>query len=57
MGRPSLKLKPTVVRLSLAVLERIDRLLGEHRRAAFIREAVEKELGRREREARRKAES
>lgn len=44
MGRPSLGVKATAVRLAPAVLERIDKLCGPQRRAEFIREAVEKEL-------------
>lgn len=48
MGRPSLKVKPMLVRLPEGVAERIDALVGEGRRAQFIREAVERELERRE---------
>lgn len=48
MGRPPLKVKPTVVRLPEGMAERIDAIAGENRRAEFIREAVEKELRRRE---------
>jgi metal-responsive CopG/Arc/MetJ family transcriptional regulator len=51
MGRPSLKVKPTVVRLPEGLPERIDALVGPHKRAEFIRDAVEKELSRRERKA------
>jgi metal-responsive CopG/Arc/MetJ family transcriptional regulator len=50
MGRPPLGIKPTTVRLPASLLERIDGLMGEHRRAQFIREAVERELERREKE-------
>lgn len=50
MGRPPLKVKPMLVRLPEGVAERIDAIAGENRRAEFIREAVEKELRRRERE-------
>jgi metal-responsive CopG/Arc/MetJ family transcriptional regulator len=46
MGRPPLNVKNTTVRLPLAVLERIDRLLGRNRRAQFIRQAVEEKLAR-----------
>jgi metal-responsive CopG/Arc/MetJ family transcriptional regulator len=54
MGRPSLDVTPTVVRLSKAVLARIDAIMdGKSRRAVFIREAVERELARRERAAKR----
>lgn len=48
MGRPSLNVKPTVVRLSVEALERIDAIEGPNRRAEFIREAVDRELKRRE---------
>jgi Arc/MetJ-type ribon-helix-helix transcriptional regulator len=41
--------KPTLVRLPNGMAERIDALVGPNRRAEFIREAVEKELKRRER--------
>lgn len=51
MGRPSLKVKPILVRLPEGVAERIDAVMGkENRRAEFIREAVDKELVRREAE-------
>jgi hypothetical protein len=49
MGRPALGVKPTLVRLPNGMAERIDALVGPNRRAEFIREAVEKELKRRER--------
>lgn len=49
MGRPSLNVKPTVVRLEVRVLERIDELLGPNQRARFIREAVDREIKRLER--------
>ncbi|MBR1122077.1 hypothetical protein JQ628_11175 [Bradyrhizobium lablabi] len=49
MGRPPLGIKPTLVRLSEEVRERIRDLVGEQGMAAFIREAVERELKRRER--------
>jgi hypothetical protein len=48
MGRPSLGIKPTLVRLSDEVRERIRSLVGDSGMAAFIREAVERELKRRE---------
>lgn len=51
MGRPPLNVKPTVVRLSAEALERIEALVGKNRMAEFIREAVERELKRRERKA------
>lgn len=50
MGRPSLNVKATVVRLSVEALERIEALVGKNRMAEFIREAVERELKRRERQ-------
>jgi predicted DNA-binding protein len=50
MGRPSLGVKFTAVRLPEGLGERIDELVGPKRRAAFIREVVEKEVERREKE-------
>jgi hypothetical protein len=50
MGRPPLHMKPTQVRLSKVVRDRITDLVGEKGMAAFIRRAVEREL---EREAER----
>lgn len=47
MGRPSLGVKFTAIRLSPEVLARIDALAGKGRRSEFIREAVERELERR----------
>ena len=49
MGRPALGLKQTTVRLPVETVRRIEALLGPHQLAAFIREAVENELRRRER--------
>lgn len=53
MGRPPLSkksdTKPVLVRLTEAITERIDELAGPNRRAEFIREAVEREIKRRER--------
>lgn len=49
VGRPSLGVKATLVRLPEGMPERIDALVGLNKRAEFIREAVEKELKRRER--------
>lgn len=51
MGRPPLGNVPTQVRLSPETMARIDALAGKNRRAVFIREAVEAELERRERNA------
>lgn len=48
MGRPPLKVKPILVRLPEGMGERIDALVGKNKRAEFIREAVAKELQRRE---------
>ncbi len=48
MGRPPLGNKPTLVRLSEEVRERIRDLVGDSGMAAFIREAIERELKRRE---------
>jgi predicted DNA-binding protein len=42
--------KFTAVRISPEMLARIDALIGPGQRAAFIREAVERELERRERQ-------
>ena len=47
MGRPSLGVKFTAIRLSPEVLARIDALAGVGKRSEFIREAVERELERR----------
>lgn len=47
MGRPPIG-KFTAVRLSPEMLARIDAITGAGQRAAFIREAVEAELKRRE---------
>lgn len=52
MGRPPLGVKPTVVRLTDAVRQRITALVGSSGMAGFIREAVEAELARREKPAR-----
>lgn len=49
MGRPKLGVIATTLRLPAALLERIDALMGPNRRAQFIRDAVERELERRER--------
>lgn len=51
MGRPPLGIKPTQVRLSEETRERIRELVGEQGMAQFIREAVERELKRREKGA------
>ena len=48
MGRPPLNLQATQVRLSRESLRRIEAAVGKNRMAAFIREAVEAELLRRE---------
>lgn len=48
MGRPPLGNKPTLVRFSEEVRERIRELVGDSGMAQFIREAIERELKRRE---------
>ncbi|APY13102.1 hypothetical protein BKD02_01210 [Brucella sp. 09RB8910] len=48
MGRPPLNVKPILVRLPVDVVERIDAIISNGRRAEFIREAVQNELDRRE---------
>ena len=48
MGRPPLNIRPITVRLSRDALQRIEALVGKNRIAEFIREAVERELKRRE---------
>jgi metal-responsive CopG/Arc/MetJ family transcriptional regulator len=54
MGRPPLNVKPILVRLPDGMAERIDAVMGaENKRAQFIREAVEKELAKRETEAKK----
>lgn len=53
MGRPPLGVKPTMVRLTEDVRRRIVALVGENRMAAFIREAVDAELARREKLSRK----
>lgn len=55
MGRPPLKAnvetKATMVRLTEDTRQRIEALVGPNRMAEFIREAVERELKRREKAA------
>ncbi len=46
MGRPPLNLKSTNVRLPEGLGDRIDKLVGRQRRAAFIREVLEREVER-----------
>ncbi len=48
MGRPPLNFLETKVRLSSETRERIASLVGNYQISAFIREAVENELERRE---------
>lgn len=52
MGRPPLKVKSTVIRLPEGLGERIDELVGKQRRASFIREVVEREVEKLERQQR-----
>jgi predicted DNA-binding protein len=52
MGRPAMNLRATVVRLPQGMDERIDAVLEDgERRADLIREAVDREIKRRERKA------
>ncbi len=52
MGRKQVNADTTIIRLPEGFLERIDASLGDKEpRAAFFREAVERELKRRERKA------
>ena len=46
MGRPPLSVKSTNVRLPEGLGARIDKLVGRQRRAAFIREVLEREVKR-----------
>jgi hypothetical protein len=48
VGRPPLNIRPITIRLSSERLKRIEALVGKRRIAEFIREAVERELKRRE---------
>ena len=48
MGRPPLKMSLVHVRMPPELATRIDALVGNYGRAQFIREAVEKEVERRE---------
>ena len=55
MGRPPLNVKSTHIRLGTEVFERIGRLLRPNEKMVdLIREAVERELQRREAEKKRK---
>jgi predicted DNA-binding protein len=56
MGRPSLNVKATVVRLPITSIARIRKLTGrKNQMASFIRQAVEERLQRMEAAAKRKA--
>lgn len=46
MGRPPLNVKSTNIRLPEGLGERIDKLVGRQRRAAFIRTVLEREVER-----------
>lgn len=46
MGRPPLNVKSTNIRLPEGLGERIDKLVGRQRRAAFIRDVLEREVER-----------
>lgn len=48
MGRPPLGNKPTIVRLPEEVRERIREMVGDRGMSEFIREAVEREIKRRD---------
>ncbi len=48
MGRPPLNVKDIKIRLSPETRSRIEALVGNYQIAAFIREAIERELVRRE---------
>jgi hypothetical protein len=50
MGRPSLGVRATKVRLTDDQLRRIDQLVGARRMAAWIRDAIDRELERQEAE-------
>lgn len=50
MGRPPLNVKPMLVRLAPETMKRVDAIAGPNQRAQFIRDAVERELARREAE-------
>lgn len=52
MGRKQINEEQTIIRLASGTLERVDAALGDKEpRAAFFREAVERELKRRERKS------
>ena len=53
MGRPPLGMKATTIRLSVDTIRRIEAQVGNRQLAKFIREAVERELQRREEEQKR----
>jgi len=55
MGRPPLKVTPVLVRLQEDVPGRIYALVGKQKRAEFIRDAVDRELKRRERETKQES--
>lgn len=50
MGRPPLNVKSTNIRLTEGLGERIDKLVGRQKRAAFIRDVLEREVQRLEAE-------
>lgn len=50
MGRPPLNVKSTNIRLPEGLGERIDKLVGPQRRAAFIRDVLQREVERLESE-------
>jgi hypothetical protein len=54
IGRPSLNVKETKVRLTDEQRERIEALAGPNRMSVFIREAIDEKLTRDEKAAKRK---
>lgn len=59
MGRPALKAKvkteAVLIRLPADILSAVDELAGPNKRGEFVREAVDREIKRREREAKAKS--
>ncbi len=48
LGRPPMNLKPLLVRVPEGTAERIDEIAGANRRGEFVREAIEREIKRRQ---------
>ena len=55
MGSPPLNVKSTNIRLTEGLGERIDKLVGRQKRAAFIRDVLEREVERLEAEVQAKS--